>query len=158
MAQIIKRPFKSFNGVDWDEHYFKTSADQVFMENGKTVEAGKVSTDVIEYKPIFNSGWENLSNVLSSYEPLKIWKDEFNIVHIQGGIKPSSSNSTNRIVLTLPVGFRPKGEIYQNAVGVQADSTWGVGHLYSWVGATGELGVYGLSPLNTVILNIEFKL
>lgn len=29
MAQIIKRACKSFNGVDWDKHYFETSADQI---------------------------------------------------------------------------------------------------------------------------------
>ncbi len=29
MSEIIKRPFRSFNGTDWDKHYFETSADQV---------------------------------------------------------------------------------------------------------------------------------
>lgn len=33
MAQIIKRAFKSFNGVDWDKHYFETSADQVTQDS-----------------------------------------------------------------------------------------------------------------------------
>lgn len=29
MAQTIKRPFKTFNGVDWDKHYFETSEDMI---------------------------------------------------------------------------------------------------------------------------------
>jgi hypothetical protein len=39
MAQTIKRPFRSFNGTDWDKHYFETSADQVKMNDGTNVEA-----------------------------------------------------------------------------------------------------------------------
>ncbi|WP_251860386.1 hypothetical protein [Clostridium sp. Marseille-Q2269] len=29
MAQTIKRPFKTFNGTDWDKHYFETSEDMI---------------------------------------------------------------------------------------------------------------------------------
>ncbi|MGJ0908841.1 hypothetical protein CF065_18915 [Clostridium sporogenes] len=29
MAQIIKRPFKTFNGSDWNTHYFQTSEDMI---------------------------------------------------------------------------------------------------------------------------------
>lgn len=34
MAQTIKRPFKSFNGTDWDVHHFETSADVVKLATG----------------------------------------------------------------------------------------------------------------------------
>ena len=29
MGQTIKRPFRSFNGTDWDTHYFDVSEDQI---------------------------------------------------------------------------------------------------------------------------------
>ena len=29
MATTIKRPFHTFNGTDWDTHYFDTSEDQI---------------------------------------------------------------------------------------------------------------------------------
>lgn len=29
MGSIIKRPFRTFNGVDWDTHYFDTSEDMI---------------------------------------------------------------------------------------------------------------------------------
>lgn len=38
MSQIIKRPFKSFNGYDWDKHYFETSPDQIKYPSGKTLD------------------------------------------------------------------------------------------------------------------------
>ena len=47
MAQTIKRPFRSFNGTDWDKHYFETSADQVKMNDGTNVEA-KVTQHLAE--------------------------------------------------------------------------------------------------------------
>ena len=38
MAQIIKRACKSFNGVDWDTHYFENIASQIKMIDGKDLE------------------------------------------------------------------------------------------------------------------------
>ncbi len=29
MGSTIKRPFRTFNGSDWDTHYFETSEDQI---------------------------------------------------------------------------------------------------------------------------------
>lgn len=47
MAQTIKRPFRTFNGVDWDTHHFQTSADQVKTNSGTTVESelAQIKTD-----------------------------------------------------------------------------------------------------------------
>jgi len=45
MAQTIKRPFRSFNGTDWDKHYFETSADQVKMNDGTNVELAVYDKD-----------------------------------------------------------------------------------------------------------------
>ena len=66
MAQIIKRPFKSFNGTDWDKHYFETSADQVIQDathrfvsdaekaNWNTGSVTKI--DEFHYKILFPNG------------------------------------------------------------------------------------------------------
>ena len=29
MGSTIKRPFRTFNGADWDTHYFDTSEDMI---------------------------------------------------------------------------------------------------------------------------------
>lgn len=38
MASIIKRPFKTFNGTDWDTHHFETDAGQVIVSSGVTAD------------------------------------------------------------------------------------------------------------------------
>ena len=35
MAQIVKRPFKVFDGIDWQNHYFETSADMVVESSAR---------------------------------------------------------------------------------------------------------------------------
>lgn len=35
MAQIVKRPFKVFDGIDWEKHYFETSADMVVESSAR---------------------------------------------------------------------------------------------------------------------------
>ncbi len=39
MGTIIKRPFKTFNGIDWDEHHFVTEADLI-IDLAKRTETG----------------------------------------------------------------------------------------------------------------------
>ncbi|SHI89827.1 hypothetical protein SAMN05444401_1722 [Clostridium amylolyticum] len=40
MAQTIKRPFRSFNGTDWDKHYFETSEDMLVNATQSLAEIG----------------------------------------------------------------------------------------------------------------------
>ena len=47
---IIKRAFRSFNGTEWDKHYFETSADQV-----KYSESDGSETDLQEKVTALNS-------------------------------------------------------------------------------------------------------
>jgi hypothetical protein len=57
--------------------------------------------------PTLLNGWVNYSSVtnLTSY-----FKDEFNIVHIQGFIK-SGTTTAGTVLFYLPVGYRPKTTI-----------------------------------------------
>lgn len=51
MATIIKRPYRSFNGTEWDKHYFETSAEQVKTANGSDVETelAQIKTQTVPY-------------------------------------------------------------------------------------------------------------
>ena len=66
MSQIIKRPFKSFNGYDWDQHYFETSADQVVEDSSHRFitdnEKNKIFSPEKKYSP--SSGYVKLANGL----------------------------------------------------------------------------------------------
>jgi hypothetical protein len=54
------------------------------------------------------NGWANLQNV-------QYYKDEFGVVHVRGRIQ-NGTTSTNTVLLSLPVGYRPNTYIFVNSV------------------------------------------
>lgn len=112
MGTIKNAVYKVDNGTDFDEIHFKTKAEQVICSNGKTAEAQlaeKVNKTYTIYSPTLINGWDNL---WADYETIKYWKDDLNIVHVQGAVK----NGSSATVFQLPVGFRPGGHLIINVV------------------------------------------
>ncbi len=84
MSEIIKRPFRSFNGTDWDKHYFDTSADQVKYtesDGSETELQAKIEkiNDNLEFlnygyamypdKSIHHATWQDVSESIKQKNP-----------------------------------------------------------------------------------------
>lgn len=53
--------------------------------------------------PTFNNSWTNFG---SPWEPLRCYKDKWNVVHVSGMIS-AGTNAFGTTMFTLPVGYRP---------------------------------------------------
>lgn len=134
MAQIVKRPFRTFNGTEWEDHYFKTSEDQVVPQEAT----------------IYNFPFDGDSTTQDG--PAQYSKKN-GIVSITMNTKRSSSvfqeYPTDWWLLgTLPVGFRPKSIVdgylmtypkrEATALRVLTD-----GKVYGLVSSTGQTYMFG---------------
>lgn len=128
MAQIIKRPFRTFNGKDWDTHHFETSANQVFLNDGTNAQIA-----------IKNTTTSNLA-IAGSIALAEEYVNEINlsqngIVTINFGvryyIKDSNGLVTGQQLFTLPVDLRPKGDLIIPALAVRVGALANtIGYLY----------------------------
>lgn len=118
MAQIIKRPFRSFNGTDWDEHYFKTSADQV-VEDTSHKFCTQVEKDnyynayVDPVKVTFT--FDSTYLVARDYSYI-LKKNGFVYAHLDAAKRSGASSNWWIKVGILPVGYRPLGTLYVPAI------------------------------------------
>ncbi|WP_027640100.1 hypothetical protein [Clostridium cadaveris] len=131
MAQVIKRAFKSFNGIDWDKHYFENSADQIKMGDGRTVE--ELLKDVTNYKV---SEADNVVFILA------------------GGIKAylingwCGNNSSSKTIF-------PSG-LFKTIIGV-ASSTWVPGANWEKYETTADLKIQYCDTISVQVLNYGTK-
>lgn len=97
MAEIIKRPFRTFNGTEWEDHYFKTSEDQVVPQEAT----------------VFPFPFNSESMV---HDGKSTYSKKNGIVNVTMNTKRSNSNYPEYPtgwweIGTLPVGFRPKDTV-----------------------------------------------
>ena len=73
------------------------------MQTALNAKANKVQEDWIT--PTLINGWTPSDDQM--FAPIQYKKDNFGFVHLRGGIQ----NGVDRIICTLPVGYRPKGRV-----------------------------------------------
>lgn len=127
----------------FDEFHFRTTAEQVICEDGKTVEAsldGKVNIKRYSFTPTLLNAWGNIGE---GYDALKVWKDELQNVRVQGVI----TGGSNKLMFNLPLEYRPGGHLTVPVISVNSNSVWAPSTLFinALTGAVETQGVIGKS-------------
>lgn len=99
MGSTFKRPFRSFNGTDWDIHYFDTSEDMI---KSGWVQKAATTTDQNNCYRKFPGGMI----------------EQFGQLSVQ-----TASNKNLDTVITLPMAYPVYGPIYADAY-VLSGNTW----------------------------------
>lgn len=146
MAQIIKRPFRTFNGTDWDKHYFETSADQVIQDA-----THRFITD------IERTNWGNAYNKVKGVTNYDVSGTADKVFILAGGVKAyvadgwCGNNSTYKTV--FPAG------LFTKILGVTS-ATWVPGAEWEDYETTGDIKIqycdttsvqvlcYGVKPIS----------
>lgn len=101
MGSTFKRPFRSFNGTDWDTHYFDTSEDMI------------------------KSGWVQSLGEARCYRKLPGGQ-----IYIFGyGDLTTNASGIATQTITLPIAFPSKFVSLTGGIYEIGDSTWTVGQL-----------------------------
>ena len=139
------------NGNEFDEIHFKTNASQVYCDNGETVEVNfekKVNKSIIKYTATLLNGWTNREY----YQSAKYYKDDMDIVHLEGVVNGGSSG----IIFNLPEGFRPKDQILFPTVCFVGSA---VTPLFLIVKSDGNVEINDYrSGMNSFPINLTFKI
>jgi hypothetical protein len=93
------------------------------------------------------NGW-----VPSSGIPIKCWKDEFGIVHINGELN-NGTYTAGTVICVLPVGYRPFRDLVERATKVNDNSSVRI----DIAAADGKMYVYGLSSTGIIYINAAFR-
>lgn len=94
--------------------------------------------------PTLINGWVNSGG---AFETTKYWKDDLNIVHLQGTV----GEGTNAIIFTLPVGYRPLHDLYVSVAYVNGSSVWDNGVMI--IHSNGNVSHVNVPTGNTESLN-----
>lgn len=107
ITDIIKRPFRSFNGTKWTKHYFETSADQVIVEKGDGIESN-VQTELGAIGEISNLSTINKASLVEAVNEL-VGKTGGNTVYNVFSINTTNLDAPPQAFILQTGSVRPVG-------------------------------------------------
>lgn len=130
---IIKDIFKIFNGTSWDEHYFKTSSDQVVHTTADGV-ATTAQQELLDINSALNKVNSTLSEMNTSLGDLQFNHQNFSSVtetYVPGNalvlnrvnINPTNYPSSAFLVILTSAQSLGKATVYIVFTGTKGDSS-----------------------------------